>query len=130
MKVEGMVLIVVAVFGAAIATIYWFTGYEDGGTVMLIGTALLGLMPGSYYLWWSKRMKVRPEDDPNASVAAGSGVVGAFPHSSIWPFVFGLGAAMVGLALVFGIWTAIFGIVLGVTAVLGIISESRRGGNI
>ncbi len=130
MKIEGTILIILAVFGAVIAAIYWFTGYEDGGTVMLVGTSLLGLMPGSYYLWWSKRMRARPEDDPNASVAAGSGVVGAFPHSSIWPFVFGLGAAMVGLALVFGVWTAIFGIVLGVTAVLGIISESRRGGNI
>ncbi|MCL5047197.1 MAG: cytochrome c oxidase subunit 4 [Firmicutes bacterium] len=130
MKDEGRLLLVIAVFGAIIATVYWFTGYEDGGTVMLVGTSLLGLMPASYYLWWSRRMKPRPEDDPNASPAEGSGVIGAFPHSSIWPFVFGLGAAMVGLALVFGVWTAIFGIVLGITAVLGIISESRRGGNI
>ncbi len=130
MKIEGKLLLFMAVFGAIIAAIYWFTGYEDGGTVMLIGTALLGLMPGSYYLWWSKRMKPRPEDDPNATIEAASGVVGAFPHSSIWPFVFGLAAAMVGLALVFGVWTAVFGIVLGIAAVLGIISESRRGGSI
>ena len=130
MKVEGKLLLVIAVFCAGIAAIYWFTGYEDGGTVMLIGTSLLGLLPASYYLWWAKRMKPRPEDDPTVSLQQGSSVIGPFPHSSIWPLVFGLCAPMVDLALVFGVWTAIFGIVLAITAVLGIISESRRGGSI
>ncbi len=128
MKVESKVLLFIAIFFAAIAAIYWFTGYEDGGTIMLVASALLGLLPGSYYFWWSKRMTPRPEDDPDANQSDGAGVVGAFPTSSIWPFVLGLGAAMVGLALVFGFWTAIFGFSLAITAVIGVIFESRRGG--
>ena len=129
MRHESLYLLIgVGTFGAIISMIYWFTSYEDSGTVMLIGTALLGFVPGSYYFWWSRRMKPRAEDDPEASVATGAGVVGAFPHTSIWPFVLGLAAAMVGLSLVFGLWTAIFGFTLAIAAVLGVISESRRGG--
>src|ERR1700676_4806037 len=109
MKIESYVLLFVAAFCALAGAIYWFTGYEDGGTVMLAACALLGLLPGGYYLWWSKRMTPRAEDDPMATQATGAGVVGAFPSSSIWPFVLGLAAALVGLSLVFGFWTATFG---------------------
>ena len=128
MKIEARFLLFLAGFGAVIALIYWFASYEDAGTTMLVATSLLGLLPGSYYLWWSRRMTPRPEDDAEARPEDGAGVVGAFPGSSIWPFVLGLGAAMVGLSLVFGFWTAIFGFTLGISAVIGVIVESRRGG--
>lgn len=128
MKMESYLLLIVAAFGAVICAVYWFTGYEDGGTVMLAGTGLLGLLPGSYYFWWSRRMTPRAEDDPEATQAQGAGVVGVFPGSSIWPFVLGVAALLVALALVFGFWTAIFGFTLAVSAVIGVIVESRRGG--
>jgi hypothetical protein len=95
---------------------------------MLLGAMMLGFFPGGYYFWWSRRMKPRPEDDPNATRADGAGVVAAFPSTSIWPFVLGVGAAAIGLSLVFGLWTATIGFVLGVTALLGVVRESRRGG--
>jgi Cytochrome c oxidase subunit IV len=132
---EAYFLLFLAAFGGLIALIFWAVGLSPvyltitgGGTVMLVAVGLLGLLPGSYYLWWSKRMTPRAEDDERAEPAAGAGVVGAFPSSSIWPFVLGLGAAFVALALVFGFWTAIFGFFLVITAVIGIIIESRRGG--
>ncbi|MCU1491064.1 MAG: hypothetical protein JWM85_2469 [Acidimicrobiaceae bacterium] len=128
MKVESHLLLFMASFGAVIALIYWFFSYDDGGTAMLTAFALLGLLPGGYYFWWSRRMAPRPEDRPEAKQSDGAGVVGAFPGSSIWPFVLGLGAAMTALALVFGFWSAIFGLTLAVSAVIGVIVESRRGG--
>jgi len=70
-----------------VGAIYWFWSYEQGGTVMLAGTTLLGLLPGSYYLWWSTRMKPRPEDRTDATIEEGTGVIGSFPSSSIWPFI-------------------------------------------
>ena len=73
-------------------------------------------------------MTPRAEDDPTAELVDGAGVVGVFPSSSIWPFVLGMGAAMVGLSLVFGFWTAIFGFFLAISAVIGVIRESRHGG--
>jgi hypothetical protein len=128
MRVEAWFLLVIAIFCGVTAAIYWGTSYEQSGTVMLIGACLLGLLPGSYYLWWSRRMTPRAEDDPAGTLEEGAGVIGAFPSSSIWPFVLGLGAAMVGLAFVFGLWTALFGASLIVSSVIGVVVESRRGG--
>jgi hypothetical protein len=128
MKVEAYFLLFLAAFGAVIAALYWFLAYDDGGGIMLVGTCLLGLLPGSYYLWWPHRMTPRAEDNPTANPGDGAGVVGAFPGSSIWPFVLGMGATMVALSLVFGFWTAIFGLTLGISAVIGVIVESRHGG--
>lgn len=127
-KVEAKLLLIIAAFFFGLTIIYGVWSGEPAGTVMLLASGLLGLVPGSYYLWWSKRMDKRAEDDPLANPEDGKGVVGAFPNGSIWPFVFGLGATLTGLAFVYGIWTAFLGIGLGVAAMIGVAVESRRGG--
>jgi hypothetical protein len=128
MRVNGLFLAGIGVFFGIIGVIYWFTSYEDGGFAMLIGSALLGLGPGLYYLWWSKRMKPRADDDPEAELAEGAGTVEAFPSSSIWPFVLGMGALFTVLTFVFGLWLAPLGGVLILSAAIGGTVESRRGG--
>lgn len=128
MKVISFFLLWMAVFGFIVGAIYWFTSKEQSGTVMLVATGLLGLLPGSYYLWWSRRMREAPEDDPRALPQDAAGVVGAFPDTSIWPPVIGGGVALILLAFVFGPWTAAVGLVAVVFAVFGVIAESRRGG--
>jgi hypothetical protein len=128
MKNESYVLLFVGFFFGLVAIVYWLTSFEDAGSVMLVGTFLLGTVPGVYYFWWSRRMAPRPEDNPNATVEDGAGVVGAFPGSSIWPFVLGFGATFVALAMVFGAWTLAVGLFLAVAALVGVIFESRRGG--
>jgi hypothetical protein len=130
MKVEAYVMLFVGAFFGCTCAAYWFLSYETSGTLMLLGTMCLGFFPGGYYYWWSRRMKPRPEDDPNATRADGAGVVAAFPSTSIWPFVFGAGCTAVALSLVFGIWTATIGFTLGIAALVGVIRESRRGGTI
>lgn len=137
MKHESYLMLTLAVFGFVIALIYWATGLPrqyvgttGGGTVMLAAFGLLGLVPGSYYLWWSRRMTRRAEDDPEATPASAAGsVVGVFPSSSIWPFTFGAAALLVALSLVFGFWTATLGFTLAISALIGVIVESRRGGS-
>jgi len=135
MKIESRVLLIISAFCAVMAVVFWAIGlnrvYVDmtsGGTIMLGAVCLLGLLPGGYYFWWSRRMTPRAEDDPNATQAQGAGVVGVFPGNSIWPFVLGMAALLVALSLVFGFWTAIFGFTLAISAVVGVIIESRRGG--
>jgi hypothetical protein len=128
MKHEAYVFLFVGCFFGCVGLAYWLLSYEDAGSVMLLGTFLLGCVPGAYYLWWSRRMPKRPEDNEDASVADGAGVVGAFPGSSIWPFVLGAGATFVAAALVFGAWTLGVGLFLAVSALVGVIYESRRGG--
>ncbi|MGH9028201.1 MAG: aa3-type cytochrome oxidase subunit IV [Acidimicrobiales bacterium] len=130
MRHEAHFLVGVGIFFAVVGLTYWFWGYEQGGTMMLVGTVALGIVPGSYYLWWSHRMKPRPEDREDGSLSEGAGVIGSFPSSSIWPFVFGMGIFLIVLSLVFGIWLAAPGLVVVVSAVIGYSAESRRGGTV
>ncbi|MGD0320697.1 MAG: cytochrome c oxidase subunit 4 [Acidimicrobiales bacterium] len=130
MRVEALLLLGVGVFFAVVGVVYWFWGYEQGGTMMLIGTVALGLVPGSYYLWWARRMKPRPEDRADGALSEGAGVIGSFPSSSVWPFVFAMGIFLVVLALVFGTWLMGPGFALVLSAAVGYSVESRRGGNV
>ncbi len=128
MRVEAWFLVGVGIFFGLTALAYWFWGYEQGGTMMLVGTVTLGLIPGSYYLWWSHRMKPRPEDRTDGTLAEGAGVIGSFPSSSVWPFVFGMGIFLVVLGLVFGAWLMAPGFALVISSAVGYSVESRRGG--
>ena len=130
MRVNAVFLVGIGIFFGVIGLIYWFIGYEDGGFVMLIGSALLGLLPGSYYLWWSAKMKPQPDDDEHASIEEGTGAIDTFPTSSIWPFVLGMGALFAVLTFVFGLWMAPLAAVLLVGGVVGATVESRHGGEV
>jgi len=134
-KTEARLLLILSLFGAVIGFVFWAVGLNrvyvtmtSGGTIMLGAVCLLGLLPGGYFYWWSKRMEPRAEDDPEATQAQGAGVVGVFPGTSIWPFILGLSALLIALSLVFGFWSAIFGFTLAISAVIGVVVESRRGG--
>jgi hypothetical protein len=130
MRIEALVLLGVAIFFGIVGAVYWFTSYEDGGTMMLVGTCLLGLLPGSYYYWWHRRMGDRPEDRDDATLEDGAGQIATFPSSSIWPFVLGMGAFMLVLAFAFGIWFFFPALGLILTALVGVTAESRRGGHV
>jgi hypothetical protein len=126
-KAEAKLMLGLGAFFAAMAIVYWLWSGEDGGGMMLIASGALGFLPGSYYLWWSHRMRPRPSDLSDAEIADGAGVVETFPGSSIWPFTLGMGTFFAGLALVFGTWLAIPAAGLIIWALLGAVAESRRG---
>ena len=144
MKIESILLLFLGFFFAVIGLVYWFWGYEDGGSVMLLGATLLGFLPGLYYFFWHRRFhghkyffwgKIhgagdRPSDREDATLAEGAGEIDSFPSSSIWPFVLGMGAFFTVLALVFGVWLVFMGVPLIVTALCGVTAESRRGGHV
>ncbi|MDE3064788.1 MAG: cytochrome c oxidase subunit 4, partial [Acidobacteriota bacterium] len=118
MRVEAKLLLGLGLFFGLMCAVYWNWSLENAGGVMMFAGMLLGFLPGGYYYWWSRRMKPRPEDDPQATQASGAGVVGAFPGTSIWPFTMGMGAFFCVLALVFGIWLLLPGLALVVWALL------------
>ncbi|MGO9457217.1 MAG: cytochrome c oxidase subunit 4 [Acidimicrobiales bacterium] len=145
MKIEGLFLIGVGVFFGAIGLIYWFIGYEDGGGMMLLGSCLLGLVPGSFYYYWHRRflgyryiywgklertVGERPEDRSDATIADGAGIISSFPGSSIWPLCLGLGAFLLVMTFIFGVWFVPPAVSLIVIALVGVTAESRRGGNV
>ncbi len=130
MRISGTFLAVIGIFFGIIGLVYWFTSYEDAGSVMLAGSALLGLLPGGYYLWWSRRMRTLESDLPDAAMSDGAGVIDSFPGSSIWPFLLGMGALFATLTFIFGLWMAPIALALGLSAVIGGVVESRRGGTV
>ncbi len=128
MRSERSVYLMVGTFFFLIMVIYFLWSGEASGTIMLFAAAGLGIMPGLYLAWWARRMELRPEDREEATLAEGAGPVGAFPGNTIWPFVFGMGAALTGLSLVFGVWLAVIGLAFIISTVLNVTLESRRGG--
>lgn len=144
MRTESRFLLGVGAFFGLIAISYWFTSYEDGGTMMLVGVTALGFLPGSYYFFWHRRFRgykyffwgrldrvvgTRPEDRADATIEEGAGVISSFPGSSVWPFTLGVGAFTLLLSFVFGVWLAMVGGSLILTALVGVTAESRRGGS-
>jgi len=127
-RVEAKLLLGLGLFFGLMCAVYWNWSLENAGGVMMFAGMLLGFLPGGYYYWWSRRMKPRPEDDPQATQAQGAGVVGAFPGTSIWPFTMGMGAFFCVLGLVFGIWMLVPGLGLFGWALFGGTAEGRRGG--
>ena len=130
MKVSGTFLAAIGAFFGFIGLIYWFTAYEEAGFTMLMGTAILGLLPGGYYLWWSRRMRPLEGDLPDATISDGAGVIDSFPGSSIWPFLIGMAALFAVLTFIFGLWLAPIAAALGLSAIIGGVIESRRGGTV
>ena len=131
MKQESVILLLLGVFFGLMGAVYWGWGHEDGGGIMLLGAFLLGMLPGLYYYWWYRRSGGnRPEDREDATIADGAGVVSSFPSTSIWPFVLGMGCFMIVLALVFGVWMLLPGVILLGSAFRGATAESRRGGDV
>lgn len=128
MRVEAKILLGLGLFFGLMCAVYWNWSLENAGGVMMFAGMLLCFLPGLYYYWWSRRMPTRPEDNPQATREEGAGVVGAFPGTSIWPFVLGMGAFTIVLSLVFGIWLLVPGLGLAGWAFLGGTSEGRRGG--
>ena len=126
MRTEALVFIGVATFMGLIGVIYWVASSEPAGTTMLGACMGLAVIPGGFLAYHSGRMRaLDPQDDPDADIRDGSGPVGAFAGSSVWPVVLAAGATMSAVGLIFGAWAVVPGLVLMVTGFLGAALESR-----
>ena len=124
MKVEWRLFAGAAGFLTLTSTIYWFVSYEQAGTAML-GLAMAAVLMVAGWLWlWSRRVGRRPEDDPDADPGDGSGDVGYFPSSSIWPFLIGCGAVVLANGFVFGVFLGLTGALIVAVGVIGYAVEA------
>jgi hypothetical protein len=124
--VAHRIFITIGVVLALIALIYWFTAYEEAGTVMLGLSATLALWYG-IYLW----LRYQHLKATVPSVRAPGGEVGPqepdyLPHASVWPFVIGFGSAVMLNGLVLGIWILVPGAALVAIGTGGYIAQTRR----
>ena len=125
MRTEWRLFAAGAAFFAVVASLYWFTSYEEAGSVMLaLSVGALALIAG-YLRVQSHRTGLRPSDHPDGGTADATGDIGYFPSSSIWPLVMATGVVVFANAFVFGVWLAIFGGLVFLTAVIGYAMEAQ-----
>ncbi|MDQ6839996.1 MAG: cytochrome c oxidase subunit 4 [Actinomycetota bacterium] len=129
MKFEWKLIIGSAVFLGIVYAVYWFTSYEDAGSVMLLFGGCAYLMLGSFLLlqWRRRKNILRPEDDNQAEHEDSAGELGFFPSASIWPAGIGLGAIFIGLALIWGNWYLVIGLPLLLGSIIGFSVEAEAG---
>lgn len=139
MKTEWKLFIGLTGFLFLVAALYgWWTwqdsgGYDGGGIefvgfVGLILSGLLFLMCGGYFWFVSRRIDLRPEDEPDAEIADGAGEIGFFSPSSYWPFGLAVAAfiAAYGAALWMP-WLIAVGVVALLFATSGLLFEYYTG---
>ena len=112
----------VGTFVAVMAAIYWFTSYENAGSVMLAVAAILGLWAG-IFLW---RVGRRMEASASGSGAQAEEGLEFLPAASPWPLGIGLGFTLVLNGLLIGIWFLIPGLMVLGVAIAGWASQSRH----
>ncbi len=140
MKVEARLFLGVAAFLWLIALGYGIWTAQPNsfshGRVEAVGVAALilsgGLLaiPGSFFLFVSRRIDPRPEDRSDAEIAEAAGEYGFFSPGSYWPIGLAAAATVVGVGLALAqVWLALVGTAFLLFAIGGLVFEYYTGGN-
>ncbi len=139
MKVEARLFLGIAVFFwlAAIGYGIWTSlpNSFSHGQVEPVGVAALILsgglvgIPGSFFLFVSRRIDPRPEDRSDAEIAEAAGDLGFFSPGSYWPVSLAAAATLAGLALAFvQVWLLAVAFLLLMFTIGGLLFEYYIGG--
>lgn len=86
-------------------------GLEWAGTTGLVMAFLLSMMLAGYLHLTEKKTDIGPADWEEAEIVDGSGVLGFFSASSIWPVVMTIGIVIIAYGLAFfHLWMVGFGV--------------------
>jgi hypothetical protein len=123
-KTESRIFEILTIFFFAVAIIYLLVSHEPAGTAGLFLTGGLSLIVGTYFRFVSRRLELRPEDNPGAEVSDGAGDVGFFSPGSYWPFGLALSVALLAISLAFMyFWAVTISMVILLIAIGGLIFE-------
>jgi hypothetical protein len=139
MKIEARLFLGVAAFCWLLAIGYgiWTSlpnsfshGHVEyvGVVALILSGGLLGI-PGSFFLFVSRRIDPRPEDRSDAEIAEAAGDYGFFSPGSYWPVTLAAAATLTGVGLAFvQAWLVVVGGVFLLFAVGGLLFEYYIGG--
>ena len=100
-----------------------------GVAALILSGGLVGI-PGSFFLFVSRRIDPRPEDRSDAEIAEMAGELGFFSPGSYWPVGVAAAATLTGVALAFAqVWLLVVGVLLILFTVGGLLFEYYLGGN-
>lgn len=114
MKTEARLFTGVAAFFAVTTIGYGYFSAEPAGTAVLTVAFLMASLVAFFLVVQHRKRGPRAQDRDNAEVADGAGPLEFFPPSSHWPIMTALGAVVLALGVVYGLWLALLG--LGVLA--------------
>lgn len=124
MKTESRIFWMLTAFFFLAAIVYLVLSREPVGSAGLFLTGGLSLIIGGYFWFVSRRLELRPEDNPEGEVADGAGDVGFFSPGSYWPIGVAASAALIGISLAFFyIWALVISMVLLLFTVGGLVFE-------
>jgi len=136
MKTEARMFMGVALFLWVAAAVYgvWSDVYqghvEVAGLVALILAGGLLAIPGSFFMFVSRRIDPRPEDRRDAEIAEGAGEIGFFSPGSYWPVGIAGAAGVIAVGLAFYQWWLVIVASLGLFFTIGgLVFEYYTGGN-
>ena len=124
MKTESRIFEILTTFFFVVAIIYLVIAQEPAGTAALFLTGGLSLIVGTYFRFVSRRLELRPEDNPGAEVSDGAGDVGFFSPGSYWPFGLALSVALVAISMAYMyFWALTISAVILLISIGGLIFE-------
>jgi hypothetical protein len=124
MKTESRIFEILTIFFFVVAIVYLLVAREPAGTAALFLTGGLSLIVGTYFRFVSRRLELRPEDNPGAEVSDGAGDVGFFSPGSYWPFGLALSVALMGISLAYMyFWAVTISAVILLISVGGLVFE-------
>ena len=124
MKTESRIFEILTIFFFVVAIIYLLIAREPAGTSALFLTGGLSLIVGTYFRFVSRRLELRPEDNPGAEVSDGAGDVGFFSPGSYWPIALAGAAGLLAISLAFFlVWAITISVIILLLAVAGLVFE-------
>ncbi|MFF5970357.1 cytochrome c oxidase subunit 4 [Streptomyces sp. NPDC012769] len=114
MRTESVVFAGTAGFFLVVDVLYAVWAREPAGTAALTVAFLMALLVSFFFARNHRLNGERPEDRRDGEVRERYGSLGLFPPHSRWPVLTAVGAAVLALGVVYGLWLALLG--LGVLA--------------
>ena len=127
MKVEGWLFLGCGIFFGGSDVVYWYLSKDPTGTTALALAVGLAVLTGFYVLFTGRRLPTRPEDNPQADIAEGTGEIGFFSPHSWWPLFVAAAGAVAAAGLAIGWWLFLIGMLFTVFASIGFVFEYYRG---
>jgi hypothetical protein len=101
---------------------------EWTGTIALYLTAICSLLIGFFLRRsYAGQGGQLPEDRDDAQIDDADGEIGFFSPWSWWPFVMGIGLALVFTGIAIGPWIAFVGAPIAIISIVGLVFEYYRG---
>lgn len=123
MRTEARLFTGVAAFFAVTAGAYGWRSAEPAGTAALALACLMAALVAFFLHVQHRRHGARAQDRTDAEVVETAGPVAFFPPHSPWPVTIALGAVLLALGVVFGLWLALIGLGVLAAGVLGMVLQ-------